>query len=122
MGALKKAPPSHLDRYVESRLKEWGRWYMKVLTNSLGYPSHSITYRLKSDGAIGGKSTAPKPIPLNSDAEEIDAYINELANMNKQCAQALRQKYAQGGYKPSTTFNINVRLGKMWIMGRLHQG
>lgn len=113
--------------YVETRLLQWADWCGSGNWYGLGYPSTSIVYRIMTEGVIIN-STAPKHIPDNKEAEEIEALIVELGKHSEQLAIALRINYITGGsmrYK-AKKFAIHreklthqVNMARQWMAGRL---
>lgn len=116
------------DRYLDHRLKAWGRWYIKLLEHGHGYPSKSIEGRMKDDGGVLSRSTAHPEPPTNPDAEEIDKLLNELWVTHQDCAMAVRIHYtstkfieieAKSWDMSRRRFYNNLKLGKMWLLGRM---
>lgn len=113
--------------YVDERLQQWAEWYSRDNLFGLGYPSCSIEYRLMTEGVIV-KTTGPKSLPSNEEAEEIELLVNEIAKQNERIALALRCQYF--GHRRSrerakslgvsyAQFRIYVDLGRQWLAGRL---
>jgi len=116
------------DRDIEYRLKRWATWRAKVLTGSLGYPHRSTIGRIRDDGGIVSRSTRPPEMPYDAIAEEMDGLVWELEQYKKSCATALRVKYTGQGdisaqlrelKMPQGTFNLRIKMAKMWLAGRI---
>lgn len=123
------------DRELERRLSEWGKWYVNYVTGVLGYPPMSIEGRIRTDGGILSKGTKLPEPPLNSDAEEMDELINALQINYPAYAKAIKLRYTSlNGLEffanlelfiknrldvSLRTYTNNIRLGKMWLAGRM---
>lgn len=116
------------DYYVHSRLSEWARWAIKCATMGLGYSTRSIEGRLRDDGGVLAKSTAPLALPSHPDAEEMDALINELGLYDSALVEAIKIKYLECHTLDKAaklrnislpTLKSNLRLAKTWLAGRL---
>lgn len=116
-----------LDYYIDYRLRTWGYWYAKVLTHGLGYPSKSIEARMKDDGGVLSKSTAPIALPVNPEAEEIDGLIVKMGNRYPALADAVRVQYTNSDVKAvlkklnisHTTHKTNLRIAKILLIEKL---
>lgn len=115
-----------LDIYVDHKLKKWGRWYLTILLDGLGYPKKSIEGKLLDGGGLLIKSTAPYHIPEDEDCEEIEEILSEMASYKKELAFAIRVKYTSSNLKktliahkmPYPTFNKHFGEAKAWIASR----
>jgi hypothetical protein len=118
------------DEYLEYRLKQWADWFTRVGSNGLGYPSKTVEGRLIDEGGILIKGTGKRLPPSNSQAEEIEDYVRELANCYSELAQALKDKYfayqnnsldvlAKRRNVSTRTFKARVQMAKLWLAGRL---
>ena len=113
--------------YVEKRLDQWVRWFSHGNSYGIGYSSHSIEYTLMTVGILV-KSTAPKPLPCDEDAEEIEALVVEMAKQNNKMAAALRIHYFDKKKSrarsdeievSATQFKLYVNMARQWLAGRL---
>ena len=113
--------------YVEERLDQWAKWFSEGNSYGMGYSPCSIEYRLMTVGIIN-KSSGPKPLAYNEEAEEIESLICELAKQDKLTAEVLRYHYLQKGSfrDKSKAFNIShnqfshfVDMAHHWLAGRL---
>jgi len=116
----------NFDDYLEMRLTQWAEWFGRD-NQYLSYTSCSIEHRLMTEGIIV-RSTAPKKIPCNEDAEEIESLVNEMAKYENLMAIALREKYFGKSSTPQrackigvsyTKFKIYVAMARQWLIGRL---
>jgi hypothetical protein len=114
-------------QYVEDRLNEWAAWVSHGNWYGLGYSPCSVLYRLMTEGILT-KTTAPKMLPCNENAEEIEALIYEMWKQDQALAEALRINYLTQGslrYK-AKKFSINrdrlayhLDMARQWLAGRL---
>ena len=113
--------------YVERRLEHWARWFSSGNYYGLGYHSESIEYVLMTVG-IMIKSTAPKPLPSDEEAEEIEAIVREMAEYNEKMATMLRIHYFGNGLvcerarklgMSYARFRAYVDMARQWLAGRL---
>lgn len=116
----------NFDNYLEMRLNQWAEWFSRD-NQYLSYPSCSIEYRLMKNGIIV-PSTAPKQIPCNEEAEEIEALVKEMAEYNNEMALALRLRYFEKGMvkKRHAALNVSysqfrfyISMARQWLAGRL---
>lgn len=116
-----------LKHYLEERLYIWAEWYSRGNFYGLGYPSCSIEYRLMREGVLT-RSTAPRPLPSNELAEEIEALVSEMNRYNHQMAMALRHQYFNRGSLRAKAkemqishmqFKRYVDMAEQWLIGRL---
>jgi len=116
----------NFDDYLEMRLTQWAEWFGRD-NQYLSYNSCSIEYRLMTEGILV-RSTAPKNIPCNEDAEEIENFVKEMARYNNEMAAALRLRYFEKGMvkKRHATLNVSypqfrfyISMAKQWLIGRL---
>lgn len=117
-------------QYVEERLQQWAEWYSRGNLFGLGYPPCSLEYRLMTEGVVV-KSTGPRPIACNEEAEEIERFVREIAKQNNKIALALRcQYFGYMGRRKSrehaellrmsyARFRVYVAMGRQWVAGRL---
>jgi hypothetical protein len=114
------------DRYVDLRLENWGLWRVKFVSNGLGYPSTSATFKLKEDGTAVFESSQDNVL-VNPQAEEVDKCINALARVYPHCADAIKIRYTCRNEKEEIkrrnisrgTYQNNLRMAKMWVASRL---
>jgi hypothetical protein len=113
--------------YLEYRLQEWAEWFSKGNFYGVGFPSCTVEYRLMTEALINQQS-GYKSLHCNSDAEEIELLINEMAEQNFKMALALRtqyfkkrkaQDYSSEVGVSGTRFRGFVEMGKQWLAGRL---
>ena len=113
--------------YIDIRLAQWADWFSRSNLYGLGFPTHSIEYRLMTEGVLIN-STAPKQFRSNPDAEEIEILVKEIERNNKKIGLALRSQYF--GQKSSREraerlgmsyahFRTLVDYGRLWLAGRL---
>ena len=116
-----------IDYYIDYRLRAWGYWYAKVLTHGLGYPSKSISGRIRDDGGIVSRSTAPAQAPANPQAEEIDNLINEIGRKYPAFSDAIKIHYTHSNFRSVlkqrgislTTHKTNLRIAKILLSEKL---
>src|SRR5579862_7677339 len=108
--------------YVEKRLEHWAQWFHSNHHYGLGFHSETIEYVMMTVGVLI-KSTGVKPLPVDEDAEEIEALVVEMAEQNSKMATALRIHYfdrkksrdrADAIQMSSTQFKNNVKMAKQW--------
>ncbi len=83
--------------YVKSRLHHWAGWYDKDQDHPIGYARCSLEYRMMQEGVVI-KTQGVKPLPCDQKAEEIEAYVCELAIDAPHIAFALRSHYFSSMY------------------------
>lgn len=114
--------------YIESRLIEWAEWYLRDDDHGLGFPKKSIEAHLMELGGLLIKTTGYYYPPSHANAEEIEAYIRELAQQNRMLAETLRSAYlwiGTGKQKAKrmrvsyTQFKVYLGMAKQWLAGRL---
>ncbi len=72
---------SSLDLFeTKKRLTAWGNWCYKIITQGLGYSSHSLLAKLQAEGGMIIQGTAKMLLPSNEEAEEIDDLLIRLSN------------------------------------------
>ncbi len=113
--------------YVEKRLEHWARWFHSNHYYGLGFRSETIEYVMMTVGVLI-KSTGVKPLPVDEDAEEIEALVVEMAAQNSKMATALRIHYfdrkksrdrADAIQISASQFKNYVSMAKQWLAGRL---
>lgn len=113
--------------YVEKRLEHWATWFNSSHYYGLGFHSETIEYILMTVGVLI-KSTCPKPLPVDEDAEEIERLVTKMAKHNDKMAAALRLHYfdrkksrdrVDAIHMSSTQFKHHVKMAKQWLAGRL---
>ncbi|MDR3490993.1 MAG: antiterminator Q family protein [Gammaproteobacteria bacterium] len=116
-----------IKKYLEERLYEWAEWYSHGNWYGVGYSPCTIEYRLMTEGVLI-KSTAPKQSECNENAEEIEEWVNEMAQQNDKMALALRYHYfTHGGFRMKAKkvlishmqFKKYVDMAHQWLAGRL---
>ncbi len=114
--------------YVENRLQQWADWVTRVVDFGLGYPHKSIEAQLIDGGGLIIRGTGVKVLPTNTNAEEIEHHVRELAQQNIRLATVLREYYCGRGHirrkavrvgLSCSTFKVSVRMAKQWISGKL---
>jgi hypothetical protein len=114
--------------YVECRLEEWADWYSRGCDSGLGYPRQSTIAGLLDNQGVLTKAQGRKPLPTHERAEEIEAFVTELAVQNIRIAKALCQYYLGKGNMPQKAhvlgisyvcFKTEVDKAKQWLAGRL---
>ncbi|GFN46358.1 hypothetical protein [Candidatus Regiella insecticola] len=119
---------NNFTRYLEDRLYQWAEWYSRGNFSSLGYSSCSIEYRIMTEGNVFRRS-GPNPLPTHAAAEEIENWVNAMAQQNPAMARALRCYYFQRGslrYKAKklaishTQFKYHVDMAHQWLLGCLN--
>ncbi len=116
-----------VSEYVQRRLQEWAEWFSRGNFYGLGYPSCSIEYRLMREGSIT-KHSGSRPLPCNTEAEEIEKLVKELSEQNNNLAIALRCFYFTNGSLRVKAKNVAIShvylkyyvdMAHQWLMGRL---
>lgn len=118
-----------INGYINYRLDLWADWYQRCKDNSLGYPSSNILARVKEMGGHYIKSTGPKPLPSNIEAEEIESLVREMHQQDTKMALALRRYYHTDNDLIGTTIKdfkmshtqllVHVNRARAWLAGRL---
>jgi hypothetical protein len=120
---MKKTEDSLLTE-VKERCGVWAEWYSGGKPYGLGYPSASLEYRILRGG--GRKSFTG--LPCHAAAEEIEAWVSDMARYHPQMAQILRCYYfeAQGLRAGAeqlamgvTAFKEQLEKAHHWLAGRL---
>jgi hypothetical protein len=113
--------------YVEKRLEHWAQWFNSGHHHGLGFHSETIEYILMTVGVMI-KSTGTRPLPMDEEAEEIEALVTEMAKYNSKMAAALRIHYfdrkksrdrADAIQIAASQFKNYVSMAKQWLAGRL---
>lgn len=116
-----------LMKYLEERLYQWAEWYSRGNLYGLGYPPHSLEYRIMREGTLV-RSTGPVPLPTNEAAEEIEALVVEMLKYNRNMALALRIHYFNRGSLRTKSKKLNISYTQFrqyvesahhWLLGRL---
>lgn len=114
---------------LKIRLEAWAEWYSRD-SSGLGYSWCSMEYRILTGGSAT-RSGAPPPLLTNRDAEEIEAWVCEMARQNPQMASVLRTYYfyprslrqhalrLQMSY---TEFKFQLGMAHQWLAGRWSRG
>lgn len=115
------------EKYVEHRLEEWAEWFNRKVNDGIGFPPHSVEYRLMTE-AIIEKTHGPKPLECHTDAEEMESLVKVLSEHNPKTALALRIHYfgrrksrdrSEELKVSATRFRIYVDMARQWLAGRL---
>lgn len=103
-------------------------WFIRGNDFGLGYPRCSIEYRMRTEGRMQ-KRRGIKPMPCNEPAEEIEAFIKEMAeHHNRLMADALRCQYLVTGtlrtkaarlQMSHSGFKALIDMAEQWLAGRL---
>lgn len=119
----------NLLNYLETRLHQWAEWYSKKDLQALGYPSTSHEYHFLRVGVVT-KNHEPQPLPYNEEAEEIEAFVREMAEQTPNIASALRYHYFTTGslrvkakklHMSHTQFKHFIDMAHYWLAGRLNK-
>jgi len=114
-------------KYLEKRLNEWAEWSLHDST-ALGYPRKNILAAFRENGGVIIKSRRTQTVPDNATAEEMERFIVELAQQNKQIAKALKTYYLEPGTGKQKArrlgisyayFRTRVSMARLWLCGRL---
>lgn len=79
------------DRYVESRLDEWGSW-LRGGKPKLGYSPCTLAKIMKY-GAMRHDGSRAEPPINNINAEEVERLVSYYVSLDYQAAKALRLRY-----------------------------
>jgi hypothetical protein len=66
------------DEYIKERLREWGEWFSRDITNNIGFPRRNILARLRDEGGQIIRATGQKPLPTHTKAEEMESILMVL--------------------------------------------
>ncbi len=122
-------PQKIIDRYVHARLREWANWCVKCTVQGLGYPTRSVEGRLRDDGGVLPKSTAPLQLPTHPRAEEMEMLITEMGAYDAALLRAIRMKYLDKNtlYHEAKvqkislpTLKNDLRRAKTWLAAKLN--
>jgi hypothetical protein len=80
------------DRYVESRLDEWGVW-LRSGKPRLGYPPYSPEGKLMKNGGVLIKGTGEWREQENFNAQEVEDLVLAYSHIWSRAAKALRLRY-----------------------------
>lgn len=117
-----------IQEYIEYRLEEWAKWYLRGNSLGLGYPRASLEGRMMESCGVIAKSTVPPGLLCNAEAEEIEKMVLELNQQNERMAKILRAQYFEQGTTKGKaarlqmsyeTFKMQLDLAKQWLTGRL---
>ena len=115
-------------QYVEYRLQAWANWYTHGCGFGLGYPAKNLMLKLQEMGVLCTQTIGPRPLPLNTDAEEVEKLVAELAQRYRSLANSLREYYLGEGTMMQKAkrlemsyaqFKICVDKGKVWLDAKL---
>jgi len=81
------------DDYIEDRLREWGEWFSRDITNSIGFSRRNILARLRDEGGQIVSATGQKPLPTNAQAEEMESILITLNKNQPALTYILMIKY-----------------------------
>ena len=114
-------------KYIQYRLRQWAAWYEHDQGHFLGHSTRSLGYRLMIEGTII-KTHGHKPLTCHKDAEEIEAYVCELARDAPHIAFALRSHYfswqalgvqAKSMQLKQSDMKYYIDRGHQWLLWRL---
>ena len=88
---------------MRTRLAEWAEWYSRGQLYGLGYASPAMEYALLTQGRCGVPGW-----PSHREAEEIEAWVNEMAQQHPPLARALRTYYFHPGSLRAHAVALNV--------------
>lgn len=117
----------NIDRDVEWRLQEWGRWSRQGNHVGIGYSNLSNIGKIAANGGVYIKSE-PAPIGDNLVAEEIEKNLVVLARYCRREVEAVRAYYCSNLDKSAValrlkislrTLNARLQAAKHWLAGRL---
>jgi hypothetical protein len=115
-----------LDKELEHRLIEWGRWAVR-LGDNIGYPTMSIEGVLQVNGGVFAQPSGPRAPEVHEAAEEIDRWLTLLKVKSPVCMEAIRLKYMsqyhtidelarKNGMHPRT-FRARIEAAKHFLSG-----
>lgn len=101
---------SVLERFLEERLIGWADFFGRIMNNAygIGYPPTNTVYKILIGGG-GTKNFAPRALPSNHDAEEVERWVNELYSYYPESAEAVRLKYFSDKY--TSSIRLSKKLG-----------
>lgn len=114
--------------YLDKRLYEWATWFSQKTPLGVGYPPQSLEYRLMTEGQITREYLGKKPMPINSDAEEIERFIQDMMAQNQEMGKILCHYYMTLGDLPHKArhlgytekqFRKNLECARWWLVSRL---
>lgn len=88
---------------MRTRLEEWAEWYSRGHLYGLGYASQAIEYAILTQGRRGVPCLLTHP-----EAEEIEAWVIEMAQQHPPMARALRAYYFHPGSLRAHALALNV--------------
>lgn len=115
-------------KYIDNRLHEWANWFKKGSRAGIGYPPHSIEYRLMTEGHVIKEYLGIKPLPTHADAEEIESLMVEMMAQNRKMAEVIKNYYFEvGGIRchakklkmGHAQFENHLHSARWWLAGRL---
>lgn len=106
-------------KYLQSRLHHWALWYKTESGYALGFSSCSLEYRFLQHGVMI-KSHGYNALPCNSEAEEMEAYVCELAKEAPDIALALRRRYFQSGFETENNKKHYVDRAHQWLLWKIN--
>ena len=116
------------NQHLEFRLQVWADWCSSGIMSGLGYPPKSWEAKLIEHGGIWVKGCGQPVLLCNAQAEEIEDWINILAQEHYFLAQVLRECYLGDGSMVQKARRLDmsyrhfkncVDKAKMWLAGRL---
>ncbi len=117
-----------MQEYVEFRLEQWADWYLRGNDSGIGYPRKNILQRFLEGGGVFVRGSTHQGFVSNSQAEEIEWIVKELAAQNRKLSDALRIQYFESGTMKSKALRLRVSqaqfkiwlgMAKQWVAGRL---
>lgn len=106
------------DKYIESRLDEWGIW-LRSGKPRLGYPPHSPEGKLMKDGGVLIKGKGEYRESANANAEEVENLILAYFETWSRAAKAIRFHYKADPYTTipqlARVFGCSIRMYKYYL-------
>lgn len=97
-------PKKNEFKRVDARLREWGKWVIKCITDGLGYPTQSTMVTAMQ----GSKSTAPRYPHDNSYAEEVHELVLAMARRHPDWEVVLKLEYTEPGTQIEKSSSIGL--------------
>lgn len=94
--------------YVEYRLYAWGRWARTHEEGADGYPRRTVEARLVDEGGVLISGTGPRPLPVDSGAEQIERLVTRLQDVHPKWPEMLRKYYCADLCAADTAREIGV--------------
>ena len=127
METAERITQTPLSKKVDEMLDEWAIWSRTGVNPGIGFPRMSSIAWLIENGGIVARTTGPKYLPENKEAEEMNTWISQLNQEKPIEAQALIAYYLSGMIKETLAkklkitprmLNMRIRIAKIWLEGR----